>query len=314
MRVRDSGVRAVTFAAYQAACGPLIERALDGAVPSGDALPAPLHDAMRHSLFGGSKRVRPLLVLAAAEAVGGTVVQALPVACAVEMIHTYSLIHDDLPSMDDSALRRGRPTCHVAYGEAIAVLAGDALHALAFEWIARAANLADASRVAAVLEEVAGAIGTRGMVGGQVLDLLAEGRAENARFAPWPADPRDGVYQIHRWKTAALIRASVRAGAIIGGAAPSALEALTRYGEHVGLTFQIIDDILDEVGEAAKLGKDARRDAASSKLTFPSAYGIEESRRIAGAHTEQALAALRGWGTEVDVLRDLARVLLVREA
>jgi geranylgeranyl diphosphate synthase type II len=314
MRARDHGVGAVTFAAYQVAHGPLIERALDGAVPIGDALPAPLHAAMRHSLFGGSKRVRPLLVLAAAEAAGGTLADTMPVACAVEMIHTYSLIHDDLPSMDDSALRRGRPTCHVMFGEAIAVLAGDALHALAFEWIARAGRRTDADRVVAVLEEVAAAIGTRGMVGGQVLDLLAERRADHARFAPWPSDRRDGVYQIHRWKTAALIRASVRAGAIVGGAAPPALEALTRYGEHVGLTFQIIDDVLDEVGEAEKLGKDARRDAASSKLTFPSAYGIDESRNIARAHTEHALAALDGLGTEVDVLRDLARVLLVREA
>jgi geranylgeranyl diphosphate synthase type II len=314
MRVRDQGTSIATFAAYQAARAPLIERALDGAVPSGDAVPAPLHAAIRHSLFGGSKRVRPLLVLAAAEAVGGTMAQAMPVACAVEMIHTYSLIHDDLPSMDDSALRRGRPACHMVFGDAIAVLAGDALHALAFEWIARAGRAVEADRVVAVLEEVAGAIGTRGMVGGQVLDLLAERRADHERFAPWPTDRQDGVYQIHRWKTAALIRASVRAGALTGGAERSALDALTRYGEHVGLAFQIIDDVLDEVGEAEKLGKDARRDAVSSKLTFPSAYGVEESRAIAGAHTEHALEALQVLGSEVDVLRDLARVLLVREA
>jgi geranylgeranyl diphosphate synthase type II len=313
MLVRESELQPATFAAYQAARGPLIERTLDSAVPTGDALPAPLHAAMRHSLFGGSKRVRPLLVLAAAEAAGGTVGHAMPVACAVEMIHTYSLIHDDLPSMDNSALRRGRPTCHVVYGDAIAVLAGDALHALAFEWIARAARVVAAERVVAVLEEVAAAIGTRGMVGGQVLDLLAEHRTDNARFTPWPPEAQSGVYQIHQWKTAALIRASVRAGAMVGGATPGALDALTQYGEHVGLTFQIIDDVLDEVGETSKLGKDAQHDAASSKLTFPSAYGIDESRRIAGAHTEQALAALSGWGREVDVLRDLARVLLVRE-
>jgi geranylgeranyl pyrophosphate synthase len=234
------------------------------------------------------------------------------------MIHTYSLIHDDLPSMDDSSLRRGRPTCHVVFGEAVAVLAGDALHALAFEMIARAGARVDAERVVRVLSEIAAAIGTQGMVGGQVLDLLAEDRPNHAhlaeRFARWPSDPRDGVYRIHRWKTGALIRACVRAGAIVGGADPEALAALTRYGEHIGVTFQIIDDVLDEVGESAKLGKDARRDAASSKLTFPAAHGLEASRSIAAAHTAQALEALAGWGPPADVLRDLAQVLLVREA
>jgi geranylgeranyl diphosphate synthase type II len=171
-----------------------------------------------------------------------------------------------------------------------------------------------AAQTVRVIEEVAGAIGTQGMVGGQVLDLLAEGRPELERLGRWPDDRRDGVYQIHRWKTGALIRACVRAGGILAGAAQAALEALTAYGEHLGLAFQIIDDVLDEIGEASTLGKDAGRDTASCKLTFPAAFGVDESRNIAGAHTERALAVLGPWGPEADVLRDLARVLLVREA
>jgi geranylgeranyl diphosphate synthase type II len=303
------------LAAYVAARGPMVEAALEAALPRTDAVPAPLHEAMRYSLFAGGKRVRPLLVLASAEAVGGRPEAVLPAACAVELIHTYSLIHDDLPSMDNAATRRNRPTCHVAFGEAVAVLAGDALHALAFAMIASNAVTAGAERTVQVLEEVTAAIGTQGMVGGQVLDLLAEGRpALVARFGAWPADRRDGVRMIHRWKTGALICACVRSGGILASATPARLAALTAYGEGLGLAFQIIDDVLDEVGTSQALGKDAQQDAASSKLTFPAAFGIERSRAIAREHTGHAVAALDGWGPEADVLRELAVMLLVREA
>ncbi len=301
------------LAAYAAARGPMIEAGLEAALPSSEAVPALLHEAMRYSLFAGGKRVRPLLVIAAAEVVGGRPDDALPTACATELIHTYSLIHDDLPSMDDSATRRNRPTCHVAFGEAIAVLAGDALHALAFTLIARNVAAAGTARTLRVIEEVTTAIGTQGMVGGQVLDLLAERRPVLDRFGVWPADRREGVQLIHRWKTGALIRACVRAGAILAGGTGRQLASLTTYGEHLGLAFQIIDDVLDEVGEAKRLGKDAHRDAASSKLTFPSVFGVEESRRVAGWHTARALDALDGWGPGADVLRALAQALLVRE-
>ncbi|MGH2374026.1 MAG: polyprenyl synthetase family protein [bacterium] len=302
------------LASYLASRTRLVEAALEAALPSSDVLPGPLHAAMRYSLFAGSKRMRPILVLASAEAVGGRTDDALDTACAVELIHTYSLIHDDLPSMDDSATRRGQPTCHVAFGEALAVLAGDALHALAFELLARTARTVGPARTIQVIEDVAAAIGTQGMVGGQVLDLLAEGRPALARLGRWPEVAADGVHNIHRWKTAALIRASVRAGAILSGASPDRLQALSTYGEHLGLAFQIIDDVLDETGEAAILGKDARADAARAKLTFPAAFGIDESRSIARRETERAIAALPVFGPRAVVLVELARALLMREA
>ncbi|MGQ0548850.1 MAG: polyprenyl synthetase family protein [Armatimonadota bacterium] len=302
------------LSSYLASRTRMVDAALDAALPTADVLPGPLHAAMRYSLFAGSKRLRPMLVVAGAEAVGGRIDDVLDTACAVELIHTYSLIHDDLPSMDDSAIRRGQPTCHVAFGEALAVLAGDALHALAFELLAKTAGTAGPARTIQVIEDVATAIGTQGMVGGQVLDLLAENRPVLARLGRWPEIPSDGVNRIHRWKTAALIRASVRAGAILAGASPEHLRALSTYGEHLGLAFQIIDDVLDETGEAAVLGKDARADAARAKLTFPAAFGIDESRSIAGIETERAIAALHILGPRTGVLQQLARALLVREA
>ncbi len=309
----DPAAPPLDLRAYLEERGRLVEGALQAALPPDEAVPGPLHAAMRYSLFAGGKRLRPVLVLAAAEALGGRVETVLPTACAVELIHTYSLIHDDLPSMDDSVTRRGRPTCHVAFGEALAVLAGDALHALAFELLTRTVHTAGAAPTLQVIEDIAAAIGTRGMVGGQVLDLLAEGRPALARLGVWPAEAREGVYMIHRWKTAALIRACVRAGAILAGTTPADLRALTSFGEHLGLAFQIIDDVLDEAGESATLGKDARADAAHTKLTFPAAFGVEESRTIAGAETERAIAALVGLDRPA-VLADLARALLVRES
>ena len=296
---------------YLTSRGRLIDDALQQFLPAEDEHPAIIHQAMRYCVFAGGKHLRPLLVLAAAEACGTAPEPALPVACAVELIHTYSLIHDDLPAMDDADTRRGRPTCHITFGEAIAVLAGDALHALAFELIPRVGPPVDAGRVLLVSREIAEAIGTRGMVGGQVLDLLGEGRPFPGAAAP-TGDPEQTVREIHLRKTAALIRASVRAGAILAGAPSLVLEALTSFGERVGLAFQIVDDILDVIGEDAKLGKRAGSDAR--KATYPAAFGLERSREIAAALTAEARLMLDPLGAPADVLRELAGFLLAREA
>jgi len=234
------------------------------------------------------------------------------VACAVELIHTYSLIHDDLPAMDNADTRRGRPTCHIAFGEAIAVLAGDALHALAFELIAECAERFGATRALLVSREIAAAIGTAGMVGGQVLDLLGEGRTFPGGTAPVARSIDQIVREIHLRKTAALIRACVRAGGMLPAASPADLEALTVYGDRMGLAFQIVDDILDVVGEDSKLGKRAGSDAA--KATYPAAFGVERSRQIAADLTAQAQEALVPLGARGEVLAALAGDLLTRDA
>ena len=297
---------------YLTSRGRLIDDALQQVLPPDDEHPAIIHRAMRYCVFAGGKHLRPLLVLAATEACGAAPEPALPVACAVELIHTYSLIHDDLPAMDDADTRRGRPTCHIAFGEAIAVLAGDALHALAFELIPRVGPPVDAGRVLLVSREIADDIGTRGMVGGQVLDLLGEGRTFPGGVPPAAREPEQVVREIHVRKTAALIRASVRAGAIIAGAPSLALNALTAFGERIGLAFQIVDDILDVIGEEAKLGKRAGSDV--SKATYPAALGLERSREVAAALTAEAREMLDPLGASGDVLRELAGYLLGREA
>jgi geranylgeranyl diphosphate synthase, type II len=285
--------------------GRLIEQALDRFVAADHESPPQVHDAMRHSLFAGGKRLRPILVLGGAEVAGMAAAAVLPAACAVELIHTYSLIHDDLPAMDNSPTRRGRPTCHVLYGEAIAVLAGDALHALAFELLARNADVdgVPAGRVVRAITEVTRSIGTRGMVGGQVLDLLA------SRASAAEADVRT----IHRLKTGSLIRACVRIGGLLGGAPAEDLKALTEYGEHVGLAFQIIDDILDVVGEEAKLGKGTGSDAAQAKVTFPAVFGLADSRRLAHEATGRSIQALAPLGRRGQWLADLASFLSSRD-
>jgi geranylgeranyl diphosphate synthase, type II len=264
-----------------------------------------LQEAMRRSVFAGGKRLRPILVIAGAEVSGMPAEAVLPAACAIEMVHTYSLIHDDLPAMDNSPTRRGQPTCHVLYGDAVAILAGDALHALAFELLARNAEVSGvpADRSVRALAELATGIGIRGMVGGQMRDLLAAGK---------PLVGAD-VQEIHRLKTGALIRASVRIGGILGGAPPDELDALTRYGTHVGLAFQIVDDILDIVGEEAKLGKGTGSDAAQAKITFPSVFGLAASRQLAYDATAQAMRALEPLGPRARWLRDLSIYLLARD-
>lgn len=301
----------VDLPTYLATRGRLIDDAIDAALPPADQPPQILHQAMRYSVLGGGKRLRPLLVVASAEASGGDPHAVLPVACAVELIHTYSLIHDDLPAMDDADTRRGQPTCHIAYGEAIAVLAGDALHALAFSLIARTAPACGADRALAVSREIAAAIGTEGMVGGQVLDLLGEGRTFPAA-PPEPVGPlTELVREIHLRKTAALIRTCVRAGALLAGADAVTTEALTAYGERVGLAFQIIDDILDVVGDDRAMGKHAGSDAA--KATYPAAFGVARSREIAARLTEDAVQTVVPLGARGAILQELARSLLVRE-
>ena len=282
-----------------------VEQALDQYIAPDDDSPAQVYEAMRHSVFAGGKRLRPILVLAGAEVTGLDAQAVLPAACAVELVHTYSLIHDDLPAMDDSPTRRGRPTCHVLYGEAMAVLAGDALHALAFELLARTMEISGipGNRVVRAIAEVARGIGTRGMVGGQVLDILASQE---------PVAPGD-VHKIHHLKTGSLIRACVRVGGILGGASPDDLDALSRYGDNVGLAFQIVDDILDVVGEETKLGKGTGSDAAQAKITFPGMFGLAASRRLAQGATTQAMLALEPLGDRGRWLHDLALFLLSRD-
>lgn len=293
--------------------GRLVEEALDRFLPSAGTPPEPVHRAMRHSVFAGGKRLRPILVLAAAEVCGAPPETVLPSACAVELIHTYSLIHDDLPAMDDSATRRGRPTCHVVFGEAMAVLAGDALHALAFELLARNAEVPGChpSRVVRAIFEVTQGIGTAGMVGGQVLDLLAAGGTGPRRGSGGV----DGaaLREIHRLKTGSLIRSCLRVGGILAGGPADDLDALGRYGEWAGLAFQIVDDILDVIGEESKLGKATGRDATLAKVTFPSVFGLVRSRELAAEATRQAVGALAPLGRRGERLGDLAEYLLGRD-
>jgi geranylgeranyl pyrophosphate synthase len=268
-----------------------VDEALDRWLPLPPACPAIVSDAMRYSVFAGGKRLRPALVLAAADAVAradgadpaGAMTLALPAACAIELIHTYSLIHDDLPAMDDDTLRRGRPTLHVAYGEGIAILAGDGLHAEAFTLLARqpAAPLGDEREIErrklAVLRAVGEAAGAGGMVGGQAIDLQSAGQVPGHALTL----DVDGLRAMHARKTGALIRAAAVSGAIMGGASDAVRAAIDRYAADVGLGFQIVDDILDVEGDAAALGKTAGKDAQRDKPTYPKFFGLDRSRRLA---------------------------------
>ncbi len=264
--------------------------------------PPRLAEAMRYSLLGGGKRLRPVLCLLAAEACGGDSEMAIPAACALEMVHTYSLIHDDLPSMDDDDLRRGRPTCHKAFDEATAILAGDGLLTLAFEIVARHTRPADAA-VACVLALAEGS-GPIGMVAGQMADLEAEGRD----------DPSiEALEAIHRRKTGALLRASLKMGGIVAGADEAVLQALVEYGHAVGLAFQIIDDLLDVEGDEVKLGKRVNKDSGLGKWTYPGLLGVAGSRARAKSLAEEAVAALAPLGDRGTTLRSLAMDLLERD-
>ncbi|MCL6635586.1 MAG: polyprenyl synthetase family protein [Peptococcaceae bacterium] len=282
--------------------GEIVDRALDKYLPPEDAYPSLIHKAIRYSALGGGKRLRPALVLAAAEAVGGDPRLVLPAACALELIHSYSLVHDDLPVMDDDDFRRGRPTCHKVFGEAAAILAGDALLTLAFEVLAKCEGAAP-EKVVRVTGELAFAAGSQGLIGGQVVDTLSADGEIDARTLEY----------IHRHKTGALYRAAVRTGAILAGASEPQLAALTSYAEHLGLAFQIKDDILDIEGDEKVLGKPVGSDVKNKKATYPAFYGLEGAREKARQEAGGALRALRGFGPEADFLRNLVQFVIERD-
>lgn len=285
----------------------VVESALDGYTEFGPDCPAALRDAIRHSLLNGGKRLRAMLVLAAAEACGGDRAPAVPAACAVEMIHSYSLIHDDLPAMDDDDLRRGRPSCHKAYGEATAILAGDALQTRAFEIL-----VTDLDPDAAVrsVRELADAAGASNLVGGQCDDLAAETTSTD----DLPTDVAlDTLHRIHRRKTGALIRAAARLGGITASASKDQLEDLARYGTAIGLAFQITDDLLDVHGNEDSMGKRVQKDAHCGKLTFPQLIGVDESRRRAEDLVAEACRAVETFGTPAAPLQAIARFVTARE-
>lgn len=283
-----------------------VEAALDALLPPADARPPRLHEAMRYAVLGGGKRVRPLLVHAAGELCDSPIEALDQAACAVELIHAYSLVHDDMPCMDDDALRRGKPTVHVAYGEALAMLVGDALQALAFDAAARThAAGAPAPATVRMVAELAQAAGSQGMAGGQAIDLAAIGRRLD----------REALEDMHRRKTGAMLRASVRLGALCGAPlAPAREAALERYAQAVGLAFQVVDDILDVEGDAATLGKTAGKDASADKPTYVSAIGLEASRQLAGELLEQARAAQRELGPGARRLGEIATLIVERRS
>lgn len=287
---------------YLVARQKAVDRALDRFLPKASAPPATIHKAMRYSLFAGGKRLRPILCLAAAEACGGRIGSALPLACTVECIHTYSLVHDDLPSMDNDDLRRGRATCHKVFGDGIAILAGDALLTIAF---AIAAHFHGTRRydLREIFHEIAQAAGSERLIAGQVADLEAEGRRIN----------RAQLRYIHENKTAALLTASVRLGAMAANASPKQLAAITAFGRALGLAFQVIDDILDVTQTSEKLGKSAGKDITAKKATYPAVLGLEKSRAEARRLTSEAHRALKSLGKGATVLRALADYLLQRE-
>jgi geranylgeranyl pyrophosphate synthase len=289
-----------------------VDAALDRWLPKPPACPEIISQAMRYSVFAGGKRLRPMLTLAAAAAIGDDTDAALPAACAIELIHTYSLIHDDLPAMDDDTLRRGRPTLHVVYGDGIAILAGDGLHAEAFALLAREPVSDDPAVIARKLRLVrlvGEAAGAGGMVGGQAIDLQAAGQAPGR---PLTLDA-DALRAMHALKTGALIRASAVGGAIMAGAGEAAIAAIDAYAGHVGLAFQIVDDILDVEGDPASLGKTAGKDAASAKPTYPSLFGLERSRALADECLQRAHAALEDAGITNSVLGGIADWVVARK-
>ena len=281
----------------------VIDRALDRYLPKTSTKPVTLHKAMRYSLFAGGKRLRPILCLAAAEVCRGKVDTALPLACAVECIHTYSLVHDDLPSMDNDDFRRGRPTCHKVFGDGIAVLAGDALLTIAFEIVSQA-KPAPRYDISILLREIAVAAGSQRLIAGQVADLEAEGKIVK----------RDQLRFIHENKTAAMLKSSVRLGAMSANADARKLSAITQFGKRLGLAFQVIDDILDVTQTSEILGKSAGKDVAAKKATYPAVIGLEKSRAEARRLTRQAHDALSVFREgDAEALHALANYLLERE-
>ncbi len=304
-----------------------VDGALERYLPGPPACPAPIGAAMRYSLFAGGKRFRPVLVLAAADALAShpalledrghalareeAAALAMPAACAIEMIHTYSLIHDDLPAMDDDTLRRGRPTSHVVYGEGMAILAGDGLLTEAFALLAREPGSAPLERRLRTLGVIATAAGAAGMVGGQAIDLRAAEAAE--RDGRNPDFSLDALREMHAMKTGALIRASAVAGAIMAGGSEPAIAAISDYAVRLGLAFQIVDDMLDVEGATADLGKTAGKDAAAGKPTYPGLLGLERSRELARQAFDGALASLTGVGIAEGRLHEIAAWVVERK-
>ncbi|MFZ5633657.1 MAG: polyprenyl synthetase family protein [Bacillota bacterium] len=282
----------------------MVNTALDSLLPAADQYPGIIHEAVRYSLFAGGKRLRPVLALASAEILGGSVEDIMPAACALELIHTYSLIHDDLPAMDNDDLRRGMPTCHRKYGEAVAILAGDALLTMAFELIARCplTGRINPERLLKVVAEVSEAAGTGGLIGGQVVDITSD--AVNV--------DKETLAYIHRNKTGAMYRASVRTGAILSGAGAEDLRRFTGYADHLGMAFQITDDILDIVGDEKRMGKPAKSDIKNNKATYPALYGLEEARRMAAVQADGALRSIAVYDARADFLRELVKFVINR--
>jgi len=295
-RQGSSSAGAADAEAYLRDGAALVEAFLDAVLPARASYPPSLAEAVRYSALGGGKRLRPALVLAAAEACGKDRRPAVPVAAAIEMIHTYSLIHDDLPAMDDDDLRRGRPTSHKVFGEALAILAGDALLTQAFEVLAAAGEIPP-PQLAAIVREVAVAAGPAGLIGGQVADLEGEGREVDLPTLEY----------IHTHKTGALILACLRCGALAVGADAPQLAALTECGRRAGLGFQIVDDILDVEGDPAKTGKGTGRDSTHRKATYPALFGVEASRRRAEELIDEGIGAVAAFGAEAEPLRALVR-------
>jgi geranylgeranyl diphosphate synthase type II len=274
-------------------------------IPQEDAFPSTIHKSMHYSLMAGGKRLRPILALAAAEAVGGDEEMVIPFSCAIEMVHTYSLIHDDLPAMDNDDLRRGKPTSHKVFGEGIAILAGDALLTHAFITVSNpeyAKDLDPAIRIK-IIHELAKASGTEGMIGGQVLDLEAQNRSLGL----------DELSTIHKLKTGSLIKASTKIGALAAGADKRDVEILSAYGQHIGLAFQIMDDLLDIEGAEEIIGKTSKSDLTNHKSTYPAIIGIEESKKKARESIDTALAAIEHLDHRADALRRLAHYTITRE-
>ncbi len=304
MQFPSSSQLAIDVTAYFKQQAPKVDEWLDRLLPDEHETPQTIHQAMRYSIFAGGKRLRPILAIATGELFGADERELLPAACSLEMIHTYSLIHDDLPAMDNDDFRRGRPTCHIKFGEAMAILAGDALLTQAFLILADYETSSLERKVRVISEVAHAAATTRALIGGQVLDIQSEGRQITG----------EQLESIHRAKTGAMIRCSVRVGAIIGGANERELDALTEYGEKAGLAFQVADDLLDETATSEELGKTAGKDAESQKATYTSLYGIAGARKMAANLCQEAIAAARRAERETKVLESIAQFIVERKS
>lgn len=282
----------------------VVDNALDRYIPSQNTYPPDIYNSMRYSLLAGGKRLRPILVIASAETVGGKREDVLPFACAIEMIHTYTLIHDDLPAIDNDDFRRGKPTNHKEFGEAVAILAGDALLTMAFQIMSdiRAMPKANPSAILRAINEMARAVGASGTIGGQVVDIEYSGKKPDISTLEY----------IHTHKTGEMILSAVRVGAILSGCEDDELNAMTKYGENIGLAFQVVDDILDVEGESEVMGKTAGSDERMKKITYPAVFGLAESKKIAGRLIDNSIKSLEMFGDRAEVLKDIAEYIIAR--